>query len=156
MTGERTLEQTVRWLADRAQISDLLHSFARALDTRDWQAYADNYTDDGVLELPPRSGAGRIVLHRADMPERVPKSLAAYSGTWHLSTNHQIEVDGDTARSRSYLLATHVRESLPDHWQAGGWYDNTYRRTAKGWKFAHVRLTAVWLAGTQAPPITFD
>ena len=34
-----TLEAQVQWLADRAQISDLLHAFARALDTKDWEAY---------------------------------------------------------------------------------------------------------------------
>lgn len=120
MSVPATLEQKVQWLVDRALISELLHSFARALDTRDWAAYANNYTEDGWLELPARPGAERRLLKRADMLERVPKSLAAYSGTYHLSGNHQITIDGDTASSRSYLLAAHVRATPDDHWDAGG------------------------------------
>jgi hypothetical protein len=47
-------EEMLAWLVDRAQISDLLHRFARALDDRDWVAYADTYAEDGVLVLPVR------------------------------------------------------------------------------------------------------
>ena len=57
ITTAGTLEEKVQWLVDRALISELLHSFARALDTRDWAGYAGNYTDDGWLELPARAGA---------------------------------------------------------------------------------------------------
>jgi hypothetical protein len=70
------------------------------------------------------------------------------------STNHQITVTGDTAVSRSYLHAVHVRESPFDHWDAGGWYDCSYARTPEGWKFTRVRLTVVWLAGDPGEGVT--
>ena len=153
----QTLEQQVQWLVDRTLISELLCSFARALDTRDFATYASNYAEDGVLELPQPptadgGGGGKLILRRAEMLEKVPRSLAKYSATHHISSNHQIVIDGDHATSRSYLQAVHVGATPLEHWDAGGWYDCSYRRTDAGWKFVSVKLTAVWLTGN---PTTF-
>ena len=143
------LESSVQWLVDRALISELLYSFAAALDTKDWTKYADNYADDGYIELPdPQSNTGgSFTLHKHKMLELVPKSLGRYAATHHISSNHQIRIDGDQAESRSYLQAVHVAGKPTEHWTAGGWYDCRYVRTAAGWKFARVKLTAVWLDG---------
>lgn len=121
MTKDPGLESKVQWLMDRTAISELLFSFARALDTRDYATYVDNYADGGVLELPdPVKPGATIVLRKEQMLEAVPKSLGRYRATHHLSANHQIRVDGDRASSVSYLQAVHVREVPTDHWSAGG------------------------------------
>jgi 3-phenylpropionate/cinnamic acid dioxygenase small subunit len=145
-----TPEQQLRWLVDRAQISDRLHEFARALDSRDWQAYIDGYADGGELDLPDPVGGGRFVIPKAKLAEFV-QALAGYTATHHVSSNHQIVVDGNRATSRSYLQAVHVRGEATDHWTAGGWYDCTYLRTPEGWKFNRVRLTTVWIDGQPGP-----
>ncbi len=147
---DSTLEEKINWLVDRALISDLLFSFARALDTRDPDTYIANFVQEGVLELPDPSAANgeMIVVPRERMRETMTHGLFNFSATHHLSTNHQITVSGDTAGSRSYLQAVHVGKDPFDHWDAGGWYDCTYRRTSEGWKFTHVRLTSVWMSGT--------
>ncbi len=144
------MAEQIQWLVDRAHISDLLYSFARALDTKDAAAYVANYAEGGVLELPdPTSSTGAMVIvPRERLLEFVQKGLAeAYRGTHHMSTNHQITIEGDTARSRSYLQAVHIRETPFDHWDAGGWYDCEYVRTPAGWKFTRVTLTSVWMSG---------
>jgi SnoaL-like domain len=144
------LELKVQWLVDRAQISDLLYSFAAALDTKNWRAYADNYMDGGYIELPdPESkDGGTFILNKEKMLESVPKSLERYSATHHISSNHQITIDGEGATARSYLQAVHVSGDPHEHWTAGGWYDSWFRRKRSGWKFAKVKLTPVWLAGS--------
>jgi hypothetical protein len=143
------VEATLQLLVDRMLISDLLYSFAAALDNKDWAKYADNYADDGHIELPdPQSTDGStFILHKDKMLELVPRSLGRYTATHHISTNHQITIDGDRAESRSYLQAVHVGPKPADQWTAGGWYDCRYIRTPQGWKFARVKLTCVWLAG---------
>lgn len=141
------IETEVRWLVDRALIGDLLVAFAHALDAKDYAAYVNLYTEDGVLELPDPLTGSAFTLRREQMPQALPESLGRYSATHHLSTNHQITISGDVAHSRSYLQAVHVGSGLRDHWSAGGWYDCDYRRTSAGWKFVSVRLTAVWLDG---------
>ncbi len=147
--SEQPMNDSVQWLVDRALIGDLLYSFAAALDTKDWKSYVDNYADDGYIDLPdPQSQqGGRIVLRKEQMIDLVPKSLGRYAATHHMSTNHQITINGDQASSRSYLQAVHVGPSPLDHWSAGGWYDSSYLRTRTGWKFASVKLTGVWLDG---------
>jgi hypothetical protein len=140
-------EAALQWLIDRAQISDLLFSFAAALDNKDWKKYTDNYADDGYIELPDPVNGGSFILRKDKMLEQVPTSLGRYAATHHISTNHQITIDGDKAHSRSYLQAVHVGANPAIHWTAGGWYDSHYTRTPEGWKFAHVRLTCVWLDG---------
>lgn len=143
-----TIDDKVQWLMDRALISDLLFSFAWALDTRDFGTYVNNFTEEGVLELPaPPPGNGTYVtIERGQLVETL-QGLKKFKATHHISTNHQITIDKDTASSRSYLQAVHVGASPFDHWDAGGWYDCEYRRTPEGWKFTKVKLTEVWLAG---------
>ena len=139
--------QQLQWLVDRASISDLLVRFAHALDTKDFDGYAALYTHDGVLELPDPQTGTYFQLTQPELAVAVPRSLGRYAATHHLSCNHQIEIKGDNASSRSYLQAVHVGARPDHHWSAGGWYDCTYRREAGNWRFTRVRLTAVWIDG---------
>jgi hypothetical protein len=141
--------QLLAWLVNRARISDLLYAFASALDTRDWEGYVANYADGGFIELPdPQSATGATFrMFKEQMLQQVPRSLGRYRATHHISSNHQIEINGDLATTRSYLQAVHVGGTLTDHWTAGGWYDCRLKQVAGAWKFAEVRLTPVWLAG---------
>jgi SnoaL-like domain len=144
-----SVQEKLDWLVDRALISDLLHSFAAALDTKNWAAYVANYADGGFIELPdPKSDSGATFrMKKEEMLDLVPKSLGRYRATHHISANHQIAIDGDTATTRSYLQAVHVKGAPIEHWSAGGWYDCRLKRTLEGWRFTEVRLTPVWLSG---------
>jgi len=120
-----TLSEKVQWLLDRALISELLFSFAHALDTKDVEGYVNNFAEGGVLELPdPTSSAGEVlIIPRNRLADFVRKGIiSAYSATHHISANHQITITGNIAMSRSYLQAVHVGVTPLDHWDAGGWY----------------------------------
>lgn len=137
----------LQWLVDRARISDLLVNFARALDERDWDAYGQTYTEDGVFAIGDAvEFRGRREIQEATASER---GLGGYAGTWHLSSNHAITIDGDTATTRSYLIGVHLLGgSSRDHADGAGWYDCELRRTADGWRFTRVRIHEVWHAGS--------
>lgn len=141
----------LRLLLDRTEISDLLVRFARCLDERDFAGYAALFTEDCRLRLP-----GAEHRRKPGLAEFVAADLGRYHRTQHLSTNHQVEIHegGDTASSRSYLYAVHLRsaEDPTDWWSVGGWYDNTYRREGGVWRIRTVEVTPVWLGeGTQRP-----
>lgn len=147
----------LQWLVDRACISDLLVEFARALDERDWDAYAATYVEDAVLEIGDAVRlAGRDVIRAATASE---KGVGGYAGTWHGSSNHAITVayDGagvDTASTRSYLHGVHLLGGGSSrHADGAGWYDCTLRRTGQGWRFTRVRITEVWHAGEPLPHV---
>ncbi len=135
-------------LLDRAAISDLLIDFARCLDVRDWDGYLANFAADGVLVLPFGTFTGREAI-----AAHATHGLDAFDATHHVSTNHAIAIEGDTASSRSYLLVAHVPDAAApgDHGDAGGWYDCRYRREADGWRFTRVALTVVFTTGTALP-----
>ena len=139
----------VRWLVDRAAISDLLVEFARSLDDQDWETHV-------ALYLPEGSFRAGDVLHLQGHDElwrtASPQGLGRYAGTWHLSANHAITIDGDHARSRSYLIGVHMVGSAPtEHADGGGWYDCELVRTRQGWRFETVRITETWRAGLPLP-----
>ena len=143
-----TLEADVRKLLDRAEINDLLLAYARCADTKDWEGFADLFTDDGYLVLP----FGK--LEKKDMSRAVRSVLAPWQATQHLFANVAITIDGDHATTNHYLQATHVPEanSASEHADIGGWYDNTCRRTPDGWKLVSVSLTFVWHDGIPFTP----
>jgi hypothetical protein len=136
------LDGQVRWLVDRACISDLLLDFARRIDERDQAGYTANFAVDAVLELPFGKFEGRETILAMGGPQPP-------MGTHHISAKHMIEIDGDTARTRSYLQATHIADvaAPTKNWKAGGWYDCELQRGTDGWEFTHVKLSVLWAGG---------
>jgi SnoaL-like domain len=140
--------EQLQWLVDRARISDLLVDFARCLDVRDWDRYIANFTERALLVLPFRTFHGR-----EEIAGHATHGLDAFEATQHVSTNHVIELKGDEARTRSYLIGTHIPK-LDDpahHGDAGGWYDCELRRTPEGWRFERVELHVKWRLGSPLP-----
>lgn len=144
-----TAANQLQWLVDRAAIADLILSFARCVDDSDHAQYTANFTEDGSLILPFAEVHGRDQI--LAMPDP-PKNWA----THHLIGNILIDIDGDTARTRAYLTATHVFDAAQpsNNAQAGGWYTHELIRTSEGWRFRRVELHVVW--ETEKPMIPED
>jgi uncharacterized protein (TIGR02246 family) len=136
-----TTQDTLRSLQDRAEITDLVYSFARALDEKDYQGFADLYAEDGHFRTPRIDPVGK-----AHLPGHIQGKLEHYRATQHIMSNVQITITGDTATSRSYVQAMHVTDpdTAEGHWLVGGRYDNEYVRTPDGWRFASVTLKPIW------------
>jgi hypothetical protein len=143
-----TLRRDVRWLTDRAEISDLICSYGRKLDTQEWDGFATLFTSDAALVMP-WEGDGAGVVGADKLAEFCEAGLARFPQTQHMLTNFQIEVDGDAATSTHYLQAAHIRNTSDPqgHWDVAGWYHAHYARTADGWRFTRVELEAVWQSG---------
>lgn len=132
----------LQWLVDRAEITELFHAFARAIDEKNQAAYADTFAEDGAVTLPHGRYEGRDAI-------RAMRGPPAHWGTHHIQGNHQVAVDGDAATARAYVIASHTfeRSVLHDNARAGGWYDATLARTPEGWRFKSIALTIVWNTG---------
>jgi hypothetical protein len=138
--------EQVRWLVDQVAITALISSFAASLDTHDHVAYTGTFTGDATLRLPFGTFEGRDAI--AAMPTAPPPTASH-----HLVGTQRIEVDGDEARARWHVIATHVFDAAqPDkHSQAGGWYEATLRRTEQGWRFSSVDMHITWTDGWTVP-----
>lgn len=129
-------------IADHHEIVQLTHRYCWALDEGDWDTLRSSvFTADATSDLGAggQNGIDEIV-------ERVSTALAVFDITQHMVATHQIEIDGDTSSGRCYLQAQHVRPT-GDKLMIGATYDDTYVRTADGWRINYRKITALWTEG---------
>jgi ketosteroid isomerase-like protein len=111
-TGPEGLEQRVQALQDHIEIQQLLMHYAAAFNTDDADAYVATFTPDGSLELrrdvdqPPFLGpfTGREALRKQWFPEGGVSGGRKFGPMRHVTTNHEINVTGDTATVRAFFM----------------------------------------------------
>ncbi|AFC53222.1 hypothetical protein MPRI_35760 [Mycobacterium paraintracellulare] len=151
-TPPSTPDAQLRWLLDRAQIGDLLTSYALSADARDWASIAELFVTDGVVESPLGSFPAR------EYPRYAENLMAPFAATHHTITNHAVTIDGDRARSRAYLQAIHVTDTADpsQHADIGGWYDHEWVRVDGRWMVEKMVLSFVWTDGAPLTPSATD
>ncbi|MFF3505537.1 aldehyde dehydrogenase family protein [Streptomyces sp. NPDC003247] len=124
-------------IADRS--AALLASFG-ADDTALLDVVFGRARPEGQLPFQLPRSVEEVRAGRPDVPQESADPL---------STHHAVEIDGDEATTRSYLVAAHVLDASDPsrHADGTGWYHCGLRRTPQGWKFAHVALDIVHVSG---------
>ena len=141
MSGSADFQQ----LADYRAISDLAVRYCSAVDRRDWDLLAEVFLPDSTVRLPQSvviTGSDEIVL-------RYRRGLERFDATHHMVSNHEIDVDGDSARHTCLVHAQHVRHDAPggSNYVIGGRYTDELVRTQQGWRIAHRELVSIWTGG---------
>jgi hypothetical protein len=118
------------------------------LDSGDWTGLGDVFTADGVLEMDGLDALGGKVDGRyegrtaiiADFYRRAAAGPATGSGglfaTGHLSTNMQIDLQGDEATTLAYFF-----EIVANNRVLIGTYQHRLRREPDRWRFAFLRIS---------------
>ncbi|CAN5399203.1 nuclear transport factor 2 family protein [soil metagenome] len=134
---------------DRQAIVDLAVAYCWALDTRDWDALDRVFTADAtaVLGSPLLTGVEAI-------KQRVRQALRPLDTSQHMVNTHQVSVNGDTATSRCYFHAQHVRraaggDGASPNFIVAGRYEDRLVRTIDGWRIAHRELVTMWTDGNE-------
>src|SRR5882672_4741965 len=112
-------------LVDRLGIEENVSKLGRSLDERDFEALRELFTPDASVTTPGGTATGHDAL--------VEQARARHSrddGIQHVITNLLVDVDGDQASVRAFLLGEVYRFDL--------------RRTAEGWRFTTLRSNPVW------------
>jgi hypothetical protein len=156
----------LRGLADRMDVQDLVGRYLAGLDEAKFDdAWARSiFTEDGRFEF---SMGGH------DGVPGMAKYTAAMMGKWrrtqHVAAGHLVEIDGDRARVRGNLIATHLHPyevapakppwaqamlRAPEPFQVGDRFEGEAMRTDVGWRFARLEFEVVWSRGT--PPRHVD
>ncbi|SEP20301.1 nuclear transport factor 2 family protein [Trujillonella endophytica] len=134
--------------ADVLAVIGVLNRYAWALDTRDWEGLCEVFAED----LRADYGAF-TVTGVGDMVERMRESHAHVDSTQHLIGGHDVQVDGDVARSRCQVIATLRRAGRPSRiYRMGGWYADELVRTPAGWRIAVRTAHGLWQEGDRAVP----
>ncbi len=139
--------------ADVVEITQLLYRYARAIDAKDWKALERVFTADARIHYAVERGAE---LRFPQLGAWLARAMTIFKATQHVITNPLVELDGDSARSTSYLTGTHVQlrrdtgeEVLTTE---GSLYTDELVRTHEGWRIAARRLERIWVDGRYLGP----
>jgi ketosteroid isomerase-like protein len=134
-----SIETTLRDLADRAELTDLVARHSRWIDESRWDETGRIFTEDVVTESPRGEARGVEALLAL-----VAKGHDTFARTLHHKSNLVIDLDGDTAAVRAHDLAVFVVDDESVALAAGVAHYGA-RRTGDGWRFASLRIEPVAL-----------
>ena len=136
----------IRELTDRAAITDILHTYARLVDERDFAAVARVFTDDCLAEYGVRE---TDTLHSsAAVVDWLTRQLRDGTATSHHISNVQISFpEPDHAETTSYVHAWHGTPGAPVDPVVLARYVDSFERTQTGWRIARRRMFAHGLVG---------
>ena len=140
---EATTTELQRLLDERA-IIDTTIAYCWAIDPRRWDVLRDRvFLADATASLgSPLEGVERIIA-------RIDFALSPLDTSQHMISNHDVTIAGDTATSRCYFQAQHVRRDAEDgpNYIVAGIYADDFLRTSAGWRIRHRTLTVLWTDG---------
>jgi len=128
-------------LADRLAVADVLVRYGSSLDERDWNRLGTCFVNEATSVL----AGGPLLEGFAAISDAVRTALQVYERTQHLIADLEADVDGDKARLRANLIATHVHDGTT--FVVGGVYREELVRTSEGWRISHHVLEALWFEG---------
>jgi hypothetical protein len=126
------------WLA----IYELKARYCRLMDTKQWDAWRDLFTEDYELDVTAGTDLPVITGREAAL-ERVLSSIR-HAVTAHQVHSPEIRIDGDTA---SGIWAMQDRVIFPNGRSLTGYghYHDRFRRLDGQWRIAALKLTRLHL-----------
>jgi hypothetical protein len=127
-------DDLVQGVADQLAIRELVARYNHAIDDGRPEEWVATFVPDGTFEstaLGAHTGADALLAFAKGY-------IAAVEGR-HCTSDFVIEVDGDDARSRCYLIA--VSNAGAPIISVTAVYEDVLRRTPDGWRFVHRRVT---------------
>jgi 3-phenylpropionate/cinnamic acid dioxygenase small subunit len=140
------MEPVLRELIDRQEITALLVRYGTSLDDRDWDRLRTCFTPDATGDYDPRApnfeGYAAIETLCRTMLEPLDASQ-------HLIGNFELEIHGDTAMSRCYVRAQHVKQSCQGGplFEVAGSYHDELTRSDDGWRIHKRKMVVAWHDG---------
>jgi len=139
MEGEREMQ-------DRIEIIGVLDRYAEALDQRRWGLLEQVFAPDVDFDF------GEWSAH--SLPEAVATMRSYLDGcgpSQHLQGNYRVLLDGDRAKSRVYIRASHVGvgPAAGKSYEMTGEYEDELRRTPAGWRSVKRRARVFFELGSR-------
>ena len=127
-------------LGDLEAIRRLTYEYAMAVDTMQLDKLIDLFVPEAVFD--PGPGGVPVMSDRDEIEAFFKATFEGSRNLYHLTSNHIIDVDGDTASGTVYYAASGVTADGA-RFGANGYYGDTYVRTADGWKFLRREAAAL-------------
>lgn len=138
------MDATLSRHLDREAVKDVTIAYCWALDRHEFDGLRRVFLADATARLGDEEcdGVEAIIA-------RVARALGPLDDSQHIISNHEVHVDGDTATSRCYLHAQHVRRAAEGgaNFIVAGRYEDELERTPAGWRIRRRVLTTMWTDG---------
>jgi hypothetical protein len=132
-------------VSDELDITALLNTYARAVDTKDWDLYRSVFTDDAHIDYSADVFVGSldeaIGFLSGDFSALVAMSM-------HYITNIESDIDGDAAQVRAMFYNPTQIKGIAELSMFGGYYVHDLVRTSNGWRSRRLREEMVWTANS--------
>ena len=129
-------------MMDGQAVGELIIRYGSSLDERNWERLATCF----VPEVKSVLAGGPMMNGYEELEAAIRFALGAYERTHHHIAGQEAEIDGDVARLRANLIATHVHDGTT--FVVGGVYREELVRTPQGWRISYHELDALWMEGT--------
>ncbi|GAB7143011.1 bile acid 7-alpha dehydratase [Mycobacterium riyadhense] len=124
-------------LADDVEaIKRVKYRYLRALDTKQWDDFANTLTEDVRGDYGPSIGEELHFTNRTDLVDYMRSALGPAILTEHRVTHPEISVTGDTATGSWYLQDRVIAADFDFMLIGAAFYRDQYRRTDDGWKIS--------------------
>jgi hypothetical protein len=133
---------------DRIAICELKARYCRFLDTKQWDAWAELFTQDLVLDTSEAGGPAPIT-GRDDAIAMVRQAIET-ARTAHQVHTPEIAIIGDTAEA-IWAMQDRVVFENGSHLTGYGHYTESYVKLNGRWRIARSKLTRLHLDFTAAP-----
>lgn len=130
-------------VVDRLAITEVLHRYAYAIDDRDYAAVRAVFTPDAHLDY---TASGGPAAARDEVVDWIEQGLALVGPTQHVVTNPLVDLHGDRATSRCYLVNPLLSPDQPPATVVlvGGEYRDRWARTREGWRIVERTHLVTW------------
>jgi uncharacterized protein (TIGR02246 family) len=131
----QSLEARIQRIDDRMAIERLLMEYGRAVDSRDFAAFAALFSEDGEWKGAQGSYRGPKEIQKSmekmftDAAADIPKGK-----NFHLLTNVIIDLQGDHATASSKFIFYKMNGAKPEA-EVAGRYEDRLVRVGGAWKF---------------------
>jgi uncharacterized protein (TIGR02246 family) len=127
-------------IEDRLALQELAARYARAVDRRDYAAFAALFTPDGIL-----CGPGYEMKAHGEIEKGI-RLIEQYESTQHCVHQQLVDVTGDAATGETYCVARHVytKDGTKRKLDMGVRYQDQYRRDSGTWLILRRELILDW------------
>lgn len=138
-------------LRDRLEIVETCTRMAWYTDRREWDRLEDVFASQVEVDYTSLNRGEPATIPRAELIAGWRSVLGGLRATQHLTGNHLVSLEEDSATCTATFQATHLSEDPHGgpRWTLGGDYLFALERAEGGWRINSVTMIAKWGSGNR-------